>query len=65
MLLWPFKAIWKLSGLIFDLVGNLLTILIGLILILVGIIFATTLLGATIGVPMIIFGITLVLRGLF
>lgn len=65
MLLWPFKAVWKIAGLIFDLVGNLLSIVIGLSFIIVGVLLTLTIIGAIVGIPMIIFGTALMLRGLF
>ena len=65
MLLWPFKAVWKIAGLIFDLVGNLLAIILGLAFVIVGVLLTLTLVGAIVGIPMIIFGTALMLRGLF
>jgi hypothetical protein len=65
VLLWPFKMLWHLTMLVLNLTGRLLAIVIGLVLVVVGVVLAATVIGAILGVPMVIFGAALVLRGLF
>lgn len=65
VLTWPFRMLWSLIGVIFLAVGKLLTLLIGLLLVVAGVLLACTLVGAFVGVPMILFGLLLILRSLF
>ena len=65
ILLFPFRLIWGLTTFILGLVGSLLTIIIGLALMVVGVILTLTIIGAPAGIPMILFGFVLVLRGIF
>lgn len=65
ILLWPFKLVWNLLAAILNLTGRLVAILIGLMLVLVGVSLSATIIGAIIGIPMIVFGAALILRGLF
>lgn len=65
ILLWPFKLIWHLLAAILNLTGRLVAILIGLMLVLVGVSLSATILGAIVGIAMIVFGAALILRGLF
>lgn len=64
-LLWPFVAIWRLVAWIIEVTGRLVAIILGGVLILVGVVVSLTVIGAVIGVPLAIFGLLLVLRGLF
>ena len=63
--LWPFVAIWKLLAGIIGLTGRLVAAILGLVLMIVGVIASLTVVGAIIGIPLIIFGFLLFLRGLF
>lgn len=65
VLTWPLRMLWSLIGVIFLAVGKLLTLLIGLLLVVAGVLLACTLVGAFVGVPMILFGLLLILRSLF
>ncbi len=65
ILLWPFKALWRLIGFLLGMVGRLAAAIIGLVLIVVGIIITMTIVGAIIGIPLIAFGFLLVVRSLF
>lgn len=65
LLLWPFYAIWRLLAWIVGLTGRLIAILLGIILMIVGLIISLTIVALPIGVPLIIFGLLLILRGLF
>ena len=65
VLLLPFRAIWRLVTLIFELTGRFVAILIGFVLLVVGVIVTLTVVGAIVGIPLAIFGILLILRGMF
>ena len=62
---WPFEALSRLVGLIFELTGRFLAILLGMILIGVGVLLTATVIGACIGVPLLALGVLLLIRGLF
>ncbi len=62
---WPFVALWDLVTGILKLTGRLVAILVGLVLMIVGIAVSLTVIGAIIGIPLVIFGFTLTVRGLF
>jgi hypothetical protein len=64
-LLWPFVALWRLVTWILAMTGRLVAILLGIVLMVVGVIATLTVIGAIIGVPMFLFGVLLVFRGLF
>lgn len=59
MLLWPFKAVFRLVFFVIELVGRFLAALIGMLLIAVGVLVSMTIVGAIVGVPLVIVGITL------
>jgi len=64
-ILWPFVAIWRLVTWILELTGRLVAVILGLVFMAVGAILSLTVVGAIIGVPLILFGVLLVFRGLF
>ena len=61
----PFVALWNLTAKIFELTGRLIAIVIGLVLLIVGVILSVTIIGAIIGIPLCIFAVMLIARGLF
>ncbi len=63
--LWPFVALWRLVTWILEMTGRFLAILLGIVFMVVGVIVTLTVIGAIVGVPMFLFGVLLVLRGLF
>ena len=63
--LWPFVALWRLLTWILGLTGRLVAVILGLVLMIVGVIVSLTVIGAIVGVPVLIFGFLLILRGLF
>ena len=63
--LWPFVALWRLVTWILEMTGRFVAILLGIVFMVVGVIVTLTVIGAIIGVPMFLFGVLLVLRGLF
>jgi hypothetical protein len=64
-LLWPFVAIWDLLTFILRTTGRLLAIILGLVLMVVGVLLSLTVIGAFLGIPLAIFGLLLVFRGIF
>jgi hypothetical protein len=64
-MLWPFRAIWRLVAGVVALTGRLVAALLGLVLMIAGVLLSVTVIGAVVGVPLIIFGFLLILRGLF
>ena len=63
--LWPFWAIWKLVVGIVAGTGRLVAVILGLVFLIVGVVLTFTVVGAIVGIPFIIFGLLLMLRGLF
>jgi hypothetical protein len=64
-LLWPFMAIWRLLTLILEITGRLVAVILGIVLMIVGVVVTATVIGAIVGVPLVVFGFLLVMRGLF
>jgi len=62
---WPFWAIWRLITFIVELTGRLVAVVLGLVMMIVGALVSLTVIGAVIGVPLILIGFLLVLRGFF
>ncbi|MHB0878024.1 MAG: hypothetical protein ACYC5O_18470 [Anaerolineae bacterium] len=62
---WPFVALWQLVAAIIEATGRLVAMIIGLVLMIVGVILTLTVVGAIVGVPLILFGFMLVIRGMF
>jgi hypothetical protein len=63
--LWPFWAIWKLVVGIVAATGRLVAVILGLVFLIVGVILTITVVGAIVGIPFIIFGLLVMVRGLF
>jgi len=63
--LWPFYAIWRLLTWIVKLTGRLIAIILGLAMIIIGAVLCITVILLPLGVPLIIFGFLIALRGLF
>jgi len=63
--LWPFWAVWQLITWIVRLTGRLIALLIGFALIIIGAVLCITVILLPVGIPMIIFGFLLTMRGLF
>lgn len=60
----PFVAVWNLLLWILNIVGRLAAAIIGLALVILGIVLSLTVVGAIVGVPLIIFGGLLMVRSL-
>jgi len=63
--LWPFYAIWRLLTWIVKITGRLIAIILGLAMIIIGAVLCITVILLPLGVPLIIFGFLIALRGLF
>jgi hypothetical protein len=63
--LWPFVALWRLVTFILEITGRFVAILLGIVLIAVGVLVSLTVVGAVVGVPLALFGLLLIFRGLF
>ena len=63
--LWPMIALLKLVAAIVELTGRFVAILLGVVLIFVGLIVSLTIIGAIVGIPLALFGLLLVWKGLF
>lgn len=64
-LLWPLSAIWRLVIFVFELTGRFLAIVLGIVLMILGVLVSLTVIGAVVGIPMVLFGMLLVIRGFF
>jgi hypothetical protein len=64
-LLWPVWALWRLVAIIFEMTGRLVAMVLGLVFILVGALLCVTIIGAIVGVPLVVIGAMLLLRGMF
>jgi len=64
-ILWPFVAIWRLLTFILEITGRLVAIILGIVSMIVGVVVTATVIGAIVGVPLVVFGFLLVMRGLF
>ena len=64
-LLWPFKALLDLVEGIIKLTGRLVAAVIGLALMIVGVVLTALVITAPLGIPLIVFGFLLAVRGIF
>jgi hypothetical protein len=62
---WPFVGLWRFVTWILELTGRLVVIILGIVLMILGAVATLTVLGAIVGIPLIVFGFLLTLRGLF
>jgi hypothetical protein len=65
VLLMPFVWLWQLVTWILGLTGRLIAVLLGFVLLVLGLLLTLTVIGAIVGIPMIIVGFALIVRGLF
>lgn len=61
----PFWLIWKFIIGIVEFTGRVVAIVLGFVLMAVGLLLSATIVGLLIGLPMILIGVLLVLRGIF
>ena len=64
-LLWPFYAIWRLLTLVLNLIGRVISALLGIALMAGGVAIALSIVGAPIGIPLASLGFLLLIRALF
>jgi hypothetical protein len=62
---WPFVALWRLLALIIGLTGRLVAVVLGIVVMILGLLATLTIVGAPVGIPLVIFGFLLVIRGIF
>jgi len=65
LVLMPLKLVGGLISLILNVTGRFAAVIIGLVLMLVGVPLILTVIGAVIGIPLVLLGFILVVRGLF
>ncbi len=63
--LWPFHALWRLLTYILGVTGRVLAAVIGLVLMMVGLLVSVTVVGAPVGIPLVVLGFLLLLRSVF
>ena len=64
-LLWPFHALWRLLTFILSATGRLICAVLGIVLMVVGVTVSLTVVGAPLGVPLLLLGFLLVIRAFF
>jgi hypothetical protein len=65
LLLAPLAWLWNLVSFILGMTGRLLAVVLGFVFLVLGILATLTVVGAIIGIPLVIVGFALVVRGLF
>ncbi|MDD5919531.1 MAG: hypothetical protein PUD73_10670 [bacterium] len=65
VLTWPFRMVWSFVGMIFLGIGKLFSMILGIILAVVGVALSYTIVGAIVGIPLIVLGVTMFFRSLF
>jgi hypothetical protein len=65
LLLWPFKLLMDLIEGVIKLTGRLVAVLIGFAIMIVGVVLTALVITAPIGIPLIILGFLLIVRGIF
>ncbi len=65
LILLPFVAIWRLLAGIILVIGRLVALILGVVFMIVGGILTLTIIGSILGIPLLIFGFLLILRGFF
>ena len=64
-LLWPFKALMDLIEGIIKLSGRFVAAVIGFAIMIAGVVLTALIITAPLGIPLIIFGFLLMVRGIF
>ena len=65
LLLWPFYAIWRFLTFVLELIGRLLSALVGIGLMIAGITITLSIVGAPVGIPLASLGFLLLVRAVF
>jgi hypothetical protein len=64
-LLCPFAALWRLVTFILAATGRIAAVVLGVTLMTAGALLCATIIGAVIGIPLLVGGFMLTIRGLF
>ena len=64
-LLWPIRAPFRLVRLLLKTAGRVALLMFGFMLVMAGVIISFTIVGACIGIPLLLLGVALILRALF
>jgi hypothetical protein len=64
-LLRPFIWLWNFIAFIVGLTGRLLAVILGALIMILGIVLTITIVGGIIGIPLIILGLLIIVRGLW
>jgi hypothetical protein len=62
---WPFVIVWNILTTILGLTGRLIAGVLGLALMIVGIVLTVLVVTAPVGIPLIVFGLLLIIRSIF
>ena len=65
ILLWPFYAIWWLITFVFEIIGRVLSAILGIGLMFAGVAITLSVIGAPVGIPLAALGFLLLIRALF
>lgn len=65
VLLWPFYAIWRLLTFVLNLIGRVISALVGIALMVGGVAITLSVVGAPVGIPLASLGFLLLVRALF
>lgn len=62
---WPIRAVFDFIEWTLRISGRFIAAILGLAIMIVGIVFTITIIAAPLGLPMLMFGFVLMLRGIF
>jgi hypothetical protein len=65
VLAFPFVLVWRLLETLIGVTGRLVLVLVGLSLLVVGGVLTVTVIGAILGVPLVLLGLLLLIRAIF
>ena len=65
ILLWPFYAVWRLLTFVLNIIGRLVSALLGIGLMIAGVAITMSVIGAPLGIPLASLGFLLLIRALF
>ena len=63
--LWPFDMCKRMIRAIITMIGRTMAAILGLLITTLGVLLTTTVIGAILGIPLIIFGVLLMIRSIF
>ena len=65
ILLWPFYAVWRFLTFVLNVIGRILSAVLGFALMFAGVAIALSVVGAPVGIPLAVLGFLLTVRALF